>query len=133
MKMRLMFVGACVATFLLATCASGSGGSRSDQNRLTYEEINSVDVSSLYEVVQRLRPRWLEVRATRSAFDTRDTEIVVYMDRTLLGGVEELRSLGPETARWLQYLSAAEASAALPGIGSRQVEGAVVVHTVDRP
>lgn len=135
MRKRIGYpISVCVLAVLFGACAGATraNGSSSDRNRLTAEEIASVDVQTLYEVVQRLRPRWLEVRAPRSGFSGDDTLIVVYMDRTLLGGPVELSRLGPEIAASLQYMTGSAAAAELPGIQSRHVEGAIIVHTVAR-
>ncbi|HUF70348.1 MAG TPA: hypothetical protein VMM79_16995 [Longimicrobiales bacterium] len=69
-----------------AGCASaGSGsGSGADRNELTREEIAEIQVANLYDAVDRLRPRWLLIRSQRSM--TGPTEIVVFMNRSLLGG-----------------------------------------------
>lgn len=121
--------------FLLAAgsfaCAStsGGGGGGMDLERLTVEEIQSVDVATLYDVVQRLRPRWMDVRAATSFGGS--TDIVVFQDRVLLGGLDELRRLAPDAARWMEYMNAAKATASLPGLGSRRVGGAIIVHTTD--
>jgi hypothetical protein len=128
-RVLLSVVGVWVLAALLVGCGATGEGARIDMNRLTAEEIASVDVSTLYEVVQRLRPRWLEVRAPRGAFDGPETLIVVFMDRTYLGGVDELRRLGRETATSLEYMTGSRAQAQLSGIGGRHIEGAVIVHT----
>lgn len=135
MRKRIGYsVSVCVLAVLFAACAGTprASSSSSDRNRLTAEEIASVDVQTLYEVVQRLRPRWLEVRAPRSGFSGDDTQIVVFVNRTLLGGPVELSRLGPEVAASLQYMTGSAAAAELPGIQSRHVEGAIIVHTAVR-
>jgi predicted small secreted protein len=131
MKIRLVCQsGALLLTALLvAGCGATTEGVRGDYNHVTADEIATVDVSTLYEVVQRLRPRWLEVRAQRSGFEGRPTEIVVFLDRTFLGGLDELRRMGRETAASLEYMPGARAQAQLSGIGARHVEGAIIVHT----
>ena len=110
----------------VAGCAS-TGGTRMNLNRLTEAEIQSVDVATMYDVIQRLRPRWLDVRAATSFGGS--TDVVVFQGQSHLGGVEVLRQLSPDAARWLEYLDGAQASASLPGMGSRRVEGAIVIHT----
>lgn len=111
-------------------CISSATEVSGDPDRLTREQIASVNVSTLYEAVQRLRPRWLEVRAQRT-FEL-ETQVLVVLDRTVLGGVDELRNLGVEIAAGMQYLtgSAAHGEFALPG--DRHVEGVIVVHTRER-
>jgi len=116
----------CAAVLVFAGCASGGArATRSTSTELTREEIVTVNVGNLYEAVQRLRPRWLEVRSERS-FNTA-TEVVVFEGNTLLGGPEALRDLTPVVIERLRYVDGVRASATLPGLGSRQVQGAIVV------
>lgn len=114
--------------WLVVTACASSGGSTPSvrQDVITGEEIENARVSDLYELVQRLRPRWLELRSPQS-FNTR-TEVVVYQGQTYLGGVEMLRQIGKEAAVRLIYLDGPTASATLPGLTTRQVEGAIVIN-----
>lgn len=116
---------------VLAACASSGPreGPRYRSDLLTREEIMSQDVRNLFEVVQRLRPHWLQVgrRGDRSFGLT--TEIVVFQNQTYLGDVDALRQLAPSFAYQLRWLDGATASAALPGLGSRHVAGAIVIST----
>lgn len=118
----------------LAACAStgGSNGNGRDINHISGQEIAEVEanVSNLYELIQRLRPRWLTVRGDRSFSSA--TEIVVYQDQMFLGGIGTLRNLDPSFPHSLTYLDAAQATAQLPGLGSRSVEGAIVINTRER-
>ncbi|MEK9501113.1 hypothetical protein [Gaopeijia maritima] len=120
-----------VALFaILATgCASASGsseGRRSDL--LTRDEIMGAEATNLYDVVQRLRPRWLSVRGTRSF--NMETSIVVFQNDMHLGGTASLREVSPELAWEIAYMDGARASASLPGITSGQhVEGAIIIRT----
>lgn len=127
---RVLLVAAVLALLQpVGACAGGGGGGASlDRNRITAEEFASVDVSTLYEVVQRLRPRWLEVRSPRGIGGI-ETEIVVFLDRTYVGGVDELRRMGTDMAVWLQYRSGSEAAGELFVPGDRHIEGAIIAHT----
>jgi hypothetical protein len=129
MRRLLTLVAVALLIPLLDACAAAAaapGGGRSDV--ITSEEIGTADVSTLYDVVQRLRPQWFKVGAEQALVgDPR--AVVVFQNRTLLGGVEMLRQLSPRAADWLQYLDGPKASATLPGLGSRRVEGAIVIHT----
>lgn len=120
-------LGAALVLSACATTGSADDRARSDPNRLTAEELASVEVATLYEAVQRLRPRWLQVRSQRS-LEGGDTGILVYQGQTRLGGPEALRQLDPGAAAWLEYLDGSTASASLPGIRGH-VQGAIVIHT----
>lgn len=125
MTKRLLL--AALALLLLSACATGPTSRTGRQHDLiTAAEIEAANVSNLYQLVERLRPRWLDVRSRQSF--TAQTAIVVYQGQTLLGGVEMLRQLGKDGARQLRYLDGPTASATLPGLGSRQVEAAIIVN-----
>jgi hypothetical protein len=115
---------------LVSACAAGSGTTGGDRNLITNEEIAALDVSTLHEVVQRLRPRWLEVRAARGM--AMETEVVVFVDRTYQGGADELRRLGKDMAWSLEYVPGTRAAADLALPAHIHVEGVIVVHTTDR-
>lgn len=116
-----------VAVLLLSACASApSDGPRRQYDLLTTEEIEAANVSNLYQLVERLRPRWLDTRGQQS-FST-PTAVVVFHGQSYLGGVEMLREMGKREARVIRYLDGPTAQATLPGLGSRQVEAAIVVN-----
>jgi hypothetical protein len=118
-----------VALLLLTTaCASGGTGTSSHNlSELTRAEIEEAPVSNLYEVVERLRPRWLQVRAPKT-LNGGPTEVVVFMDRSYLGGTDVLRQFNKFSVEKLRYLDAASAYASLAGIGQRSIEGAIVIE-----
>ena len=120
-----------LASIPILGCASTggqSGGESVDPNRLTREEILGAEATNLYEVVQRLRPRWLVVRSQRSF--SMETEIVVFQNDMDLGGPEALRQMTPELAYEIEYLEGSRAATALPGLMSgRHIQGAIIVRT----
>lgn len=132
MNMRVQWLATGILAIVVAAgCATtGTAGEGFDRYRLTNAEIHSVDVLNLYDVVHRLRPRWLEVRAPRSGLAGGSAEhpIMVYLNNTRLGGVAELRRFSPNEVDWLEYLDGPEAQARLSGIHSQNIEGAIVIH-----
>ena len=114
----------------LVACASsspeGEEGPNPYSNVITRAELQDVGVRNAFEAVERLRPRWLTVRGMRS-FNV-ETEIVVFQDRMFLGGLDLLRTIGIEGIYELRYLDGPTASATLPGLGGRHVEGAIVIY-----
>jgi hypothetical protein len=114
----------------LGACAStGEAGdvqaTGRDQNRLTRAEIEAANVATLYDVVQRLRPRWLQVRGARTLDGS--LNIVVFQGQTYLGEVGVLREIDPSAADALRYLDGQRAQATLPGLTGRIVEGAIII------
>ena len=104
--------------------ASAGGGPKPSATIITADEIAKVSVTNGYEVVQKLRPAMLSQRQVASAHgqggvaadappikgtDVESGQVVVYMDGTRLGGVEQLRSITASTIATLRYYSASEA------------------------
>ncbi|HEU0012246.1 MAG TPA: hypothetical protein VFQ45_01110 [Longimicrobium sp.] len=125
-----------VALSVAPACTPAAGGSTTSQpsrgrsDRLTREEISSISAANLYEVIQRLRPRWLTVRDANSiGTGIASAEIVVYQGQSLLGGPETLRQLTPGAAYSLEFMDGERAAAILPGIGSRRIQAAIIIHT----
>lgn len=127
MKRLVLSVTLIAATALAAACASTGEQepTRRDTTRLTAEEIASVNAHNMYEVIERLRPRWLVARAARS-FGS-ETGVVVYQGQALLGGIDMLRQVAPDMVVAARYLDAQTAATTLPGIGTGHVAGAIVL------
>lgn len=87
----------------------------------------SVDVGNLYEAVQRLRPRWLNVRSAGVGADF--TTIMVYQGQTRLGDLEILRQLPLDAAESLRFLDRSTAQMSLPGNWTQGMVGAIVLIT----
>ena len=118
--MRMVHKGflvvAVVASAFAAGCASTGTGSGDGRNLdiLTREEILGAEATNLYDVIRRLRPRWLQVRSTRSL--NMETEIAVLQNDMYLGAVDQLREMVPELAYEIRYLEGARAATAIPGL-----------------
>jgi hypothetical protein len=104
--------------------ASAGGGPKPSATVITADEIAKVSVTNGYEVVQKLRPAMLSQRQVASAHGqggvaadappikgtaVESGQVVVYMDGTRLGGVEQLRQITASTIATLRYYSASEA------------------------
>jgi hypothetical protein len=121
-----------LAVVLLGGCATGRAKAASGRpDLLTREQIMSVQgVTNLYDVVQRLRPRWLIARAENRTLGGASVGILVYQEQTLLGDVETLRQLQPEIAYELRFLDGTTASTTLPGLGGNlHIPGAIIIST----
>lgn len=108
-------------------CASAGAGSATVSDVLTREEVQASGAQNLYEAVQRLRPRWLAVRSTRSL--GLENIVGVYQGQTFLGEPEVLRRFGLDAFARLRYLDAAAASASLPRAAGRHLDGAILLET----
>lgn len=125
--------GSILVLLLLAgTACTGtrSGVRGSNPDRISRAEIEASSAQDAYELVQRLRPRWLQTRGSRSL--TMSTGILVFLNDSRLGGLESLRQISKNGILSIRYLDAAQAIAELPGIGSEHAEAAIVVSTQSR-
>jgi len=117
-----------VAAGTLWGCASTKSTTGQNSDLLTREEIMSTGATNLFDVVNRLRPRWLQIR-TVSSFNLSD-EIVVFQNDMNLGGPEALRQLQPELAYEIRWMDGIRASSTLPGLMSgRHIQGAIIIST----
>lgn len=107
-------------------CAPGRGQVTRAPNEITPAEIAAADARTAYELVERVRPVWLRSRGERSL--RLPTEIVVYQNETMLGGIETLQAIPIEAVHSMRVLDSAEAGR-LTGLGSRHVERVIMVVT----
>lgn len=129
---RFQRAGLLFVLMILCTACAGStrrSNTASNPNLITRAEIEDArqsGVRDLHELVDRVRPRWLQTRSQRSL--ALETVVAVYHNETRLGGVEILRGYQLDAVNMLRYLDAAQAML-LPGIGSAHVEGAIIITT----
>jgi len=129
-------VAAAVLTLGVAACASSpspppSAGPptagprlRPSATLITADEIARVNALNGFEVVQKLRPTMLSQRQIASAngqggmaksappikgTDVASGQLIVYMDGTRLGDIEQLRGIAASSIFTLRYLSPSEA------------------------
>ena len=131
-RVRILILAVLASAFAAACASAGTGareGTRS--NILNREEILGAEATNLYDVIHRLRPRWLQVRSTRSF--NMETQIVVIQNDMYLGPASHLREMSPELAFEIEYIDGVRAANVLPGLMSGQhVEGAIIVKTRQR-
>jgi hypothetical protein len=127
-------------TLLIFTIATsigcGSSTSRSvnttrtsSPDYVTSIEIAATPAANAYELISRLRPRWLQTPPTGSLRTVRSQVIVVYVDGVKLGPKEGLRSISSSAVKTMQYYDAARAATVLHDIGSDPIAGAIVITT----
>lgn len=82
---------------------------RGGSTLITQEEVRESTGRNAFEVVQFLRPRWLQKQgavAMRS-----DGDVVVYLDRTRLGGPDMLRQVEKAVVLSIRFFDASGAQA----------------------
>jgi hypothetical protein len=111
----------------LVACASGGrrSGAR-ETDRITFQEIEVLQVATAYEVVERLRPEFLRTRGATSVSNPVPQEAVVYLDGLRQGGLDALRRISKESLREIRYIDSRDATTQY-GTGHRG--GAILVVT----
>ena len=124
-----------------APSSASSGGPRPTPSLITADEISRISVQNAYEAIQKLRPAMLRQRQMASANGqggmAKDAptvtgtsvgagNVVIYMDGTRLGDVEQLRQISSATIASIRSYSASEAQTKW---GSGHPGGAIEVIT----
>jgi hypothetical protein len=117
---------------VLAGCATlgseGREGRPGNLNELTREEIRSTQHNNLFDVVQALRPTWLQQRGQISVSDPTAGQVRIYLNDVQMGGAAQLQHINVLDVTSIRYLDAAQASARF-GIRQRG-GGAILVRTI---
>lgn len=123
--------------------AAGPRAERPGRDVLTTEQLRRSRSGNLYDVIRSLRPEWLQTRGTGSMRETPRGSasgiggsikieqpgiptIRAYLDDSLLGDAEELRSVDPGMVGEVRFLGAAEAT---HRYGAGHIHGAILVLT----
>lgn len=79
---------------------------RGNARLISQEEIAQTPAPNLYELVQRLRPGWIQQRSAQGQFGYP----TVYMGSQPLGSVDRLRELNPSNVAEIRYMDPIEAT-----------------------
>lgn len=112
---------------LLAVACSSSPRQRSSARQtqvITMAEIDAVRYSTAFEVVEALRPQWLRTRG-RTSFRAHES-VKVYLDDSLLGDPEQLRSITTRSISSIRFMDGTEATTRW---GLDHGHGAIIVST----
>lgn len=126
---KIRWLALMLVALSMAACAASSkdGKVRRNPNVLTREELLTSELTNLYDIIERERPRWFQVRTVRSLSGS--NAIAVYMNNTPLGGLESLRQMGVEGVEMVRYLDPSQARTSLPSAGVSLASGAIQVIT----
>jgi hypothetical protein len=101
----------CLALFVLAACSStGAAPGRGSSNVITRTELNTLDLSTAYDAVQRLRPHFLRGRGSTSIRDPNPVLPVVYIAGVKQGGPEALHRVRVSEVEEIRYIGASDAT-----------------------
>ena len=134
---RLFVIAALTAIPLLGAACASSGTStpraaESSPDRITSVEIEATTgASNAYDLIRRLRPRWLTGGGVSSIAQGQvaGQVLLVYLDGNRLGTSESLRNLNVTGIKSMQYYDAVRAATVLREVGSEPIAGAIVIST----
>ena len=113
--------------------AAGCAGSRPDRpavesrDVILRHQIGPDEAQTVYTVVERMRPHWLQKRGSNSI--NADGDIVVYLDHARLGGPETLRQILAAQVESVRFLDPGQAQYRY---GAGHMHGAILVTTRSR-
>lgn len=116
-----------VASMLIAACASSTSETRRpgrDRTTISAAELQRTAHTDLYSAIASLRPTWLSRRGPSSIHF--EGELIVYHDRTRLGGPEMLSTIDVTRVMSVRFLTPSEAQARF---GMGHPHGAIIVST----
>jgi outer membrane cobalamin receptor len=117
-------IGACASKpSSEATPGQPAPAQRGSANVITQAEIERTSATTALEVIERLRPAFLQTRGGTS-MTQRDMGIAVYVDGTPLGDVSALSRISAVDVKRIEYLSATEAT---QRYGTGHVHGAILI------
>lgn len=136
MRMLELRTALVVAVLFAAGCGTApvrSGTTAPDSRTLTTAEITQSGLTTAWDVVERLRPQWLHVRAARSlngggpaVSGPGATSVVVYVDGVRAGDLTALKDVNAASVESMKFLDASEAT---NEHGTGHLYGAIEVRT----
>jgi len=125
-----------IVTLLAVTTALGCGPrsrsvatKTSSPDYVTGIEIAATPALNAYDLIARLRPRWLKPLPAGSLRSVRSQVILVYVDGVKIGPTDGLRSISAASVKTMQYYDAARAATVIHDVGSEPIAGAIVITT----
>jgi len=97
-----------IAAALGCATTSGTIGARGNSNIITEQEIAAAQVSTAYEVIQKLRPNFLHSRGATSLQSTAPATPNVYVDGQRFGDTNALRNISAMNVAGIRYYSVSE-------------------------
>ena len=133
-RLSIVIAGALGALACASRAPDSPGLSPSFSNVITREELQRLDARTLYQAIQQLRPRWLQVVGGPRSFSI-ETAVVVFQDNMQLGTQDVLKQMGVEGIYTIRYMDGTTAKASLPGLGDRHLQGAILIsmHPPNEP
>ena len=92
----------------LASCATSHTSPSPQPTVIAGAELRTAQSSNLYDAINQLRPAFFASRGATSFINEPRSAILVIVDRTVRGGLEELRDIDARLVRSVRRLTAAD-------------------------
>ena len=109
---------------LASGCTPRASTNSGNRNVITSEDVRELTRLSAFEIVQRLRPMWLQPRGVDSF--RQSNAVAGYLDGLRIGDVSALRNIRANDIKEIRYLDSRQATTRF-GVG--HPSGAVLVET----
>ena len=103
MRHLLAFSACAVLFYACAPNSRGSPGS-DDGDRITAQQIASIDAISAWDIIEKLRPHWLRSRGPRSLTDPALAIADVFVDGIHVGKIEVLQQMQISDVQEFRFL-----------------------------
>ncbi len=113
--MRISTIIIIINIMGLLACASTNNTyskKRYSRDLISSEEIMDIGSSNVFELIQRLRPNWLQGRGRKSNFASEEVSSlpIVYIDSSKHGDINSLYSLSTMNIIEIRFLNAGDAT-----------------------
>ncbi len=128
MKKVFALAALIVATACATVPSQSVKGSPGNRNKLFQAEIetNRTPGMSAYDVISSMRPEYLRNRGANSLRNTTPPTATVYLDNSMYGDLESLKTITGDMVRQIEYL---DAGSATTRFGMDHTGGAILVFT----
>lgn len=141
MKIQSALLLAASVVMIAPACASSPAGGaeatqqssqasqrsrpRGSRDRITADELATIDVQNALDAVRRLRPNFLQTHGGATSSITQGSQdVVVYVDQTRMGGPSALAQIPINDVKEIQYLNGTDAT---QRFGTGHGSGAIIV------
>ncbi len=124
-----LFVSVVCAVVLACGPASVNTNPRPNSQVITAGEIRGSELTTAYDVVQKLRPQFLNDRGRNTVANTSSAFPRVYLNGILYGEIGSLRDILASQVTEIRYYNAGQAQGIF---GSGNLSGALAVTTTGR-
>jgi hypothetical protein len=104
-----VFVAAALVATSACTQNSANTAERPDRSLITQEQLTATKYLTAYDAVAALRSNWLNTRGPDSFQN--QSQVRVYLDSNLLGGVDALRTVSITTISFIRHFDGIAATA----------------------